>query len=102
MACDQLRNEQRHNRVLIGWKEQETNFLPTFKVQRQAGTEYKRQRIPSFCDRILYKSLPSRDGRLACKSFTGVPEIATSDHKPVHAEFEIQVPRCSVRLLFLL
>ena len=28
------------------------------QVKRQAGTEYKKQRSPAYCDRILWRSSP--------------------------------------------
>ena len=57
--------------------------MPTFKVQRAPGFEYKEQRTPAWCDRVLWKTAEGvgcRQTRLAVAA-----QIATSDHKPVTA-----------------
>lgn len=47
------------------------------------------QRIPSFTDRILTRSLPRFTGNLVCDSFRSVEEADTSDHKPVQGLFTL-------------
>jgi hypothetical protein len=90
----------RFGRVLQGFQEGPYNFAPTFKVKRfrefaegESGTVHRDYRIPSYCDRILWKS---RLPRTIAQLFqTSVPEVTTSDHKPVRAEFAIVFPSVS-------
>jgi endonuclease/exonuclease/phosphatase family metal-dependent hydrolase len=91
--ADQLQEQIRKRAALVGFKELPPNFPPTFKVERNQPLTYKNQRIPSYCDRVLWKSLPARSNELQCTTFNAVPEIMSSDHKPVFADFELKVPR---------
>jgi hypothetical protein len=91
--ADQLQQQIKEKKALVGFKEMEPNFPPTFKVERNQPLTYKSQRIPSYCDRVLWKSLPARVNDIQCTAFNAVPEIMTSDHKPVYADFEVKVPR---------
>jgi len=59
-------------------------------VNRQHDIEYKDQRIPSYCDRILWKSMPTLKGHVEQTALRVVPEVSTSDHKPVLAHFEVK------------
>jgi hypothetical protein len=81
-AGDQLVREIKAGRTLAGFKETVPAFMPTFKVERQVGTEFKRQRIPAWCDRILVRSLPTYEADITNMSFTSCPDLSTSDHKP--------------------
>eukprot|EP00955_Chlamydomonas_euryale_P061857 358199-Chlamydomonas_euryale.AAC.3 len=42
-------------RAFLGFTEPVIDFPPTFKVQRVDGIEYKPQRSPAWCDRVLYR-----------------------------------------------
>lgn len=88
---DQLRREIAEGRVFAGFTDLVPKFMPTFKVDRKAGLGYKAQRLPAWCDRVLHRSLPSFGERLRATEFVAAPEIATSDHKPVRATFEVDV-----------
>ena len=90
MLADQLRASQAEGRVFTGFEEGEYDFLPTFKVARVVGYEHKDQRIPSWCDRVLWKSMLPHWKRVVQKSLASVPAVSTSDHKPVVAAFEIE------------
>lgn len=48
------------------------------------------KRLPSFTDRILYKSLPAFKDRLSPGKFTSLESVTSSDHKPVQASFELE------------
>lgn len=89
IAADQLQAAQRAGDAFVGFEEGAMAFAPTFKVQRQPGIEYKRQRTPSYCDRILWKSMVSAKGNLVQSSLRPVPEVSTSDHKPVVSSFTL-------------
>ena len=88
-AADQLKNSIENGKAFTGFKEAPIEFPPTFKVRRQDGYEYNPQRVSSWCDRILYKSLPSCEGNIVVKSYEAISKSSTSDHKPVRAAFEI-------------
>jgi len=88
-AADQLKNSIENGKAFTGFKEAPIEFPPTFKVRRQDGYEYNPQRVSSWCDRILYKSLPSCEGNIVVKSYEAISKLSTSDHKPVRAAFEI-------------
>ena len=48
------------------------------------------QRVPSFCDRVLWHCLPSVKDRVQCTGYDSVETIGTSDHKPVWATFTLK------------
>jgi len=41
--------------------------------------------VPSYTDRVLWKSLPGFKGNVTLDDYTSCPAFATSDHKPVRA-----------------
>jgi hypothetical protein len=71
--------------VFYGFREGAIAFAPTFKVQKgEPGFCYAQKRSPAWCDRVLFKSaLPHKQA--TCDSYFTVPDICTSDHKPVAA-----------------
>ncbi|KAJ0400692.1 hypothetical protein ATCC90586_008595 [Pythium insidiosum] len=95
-ANDQLRHQIDLKRALVGWELLPAKFPPTFKRVRHTTDQFNPQRVPSYCDRVLHKSLPGLRRRLKCQSFQCVESITTSDHKPVRATFRIATtPRLS-------
>jgi hypothetical protein len=101
--------------VQQGFEEGKIHFPPTFKF-KQGSSEYSEQRVPSWTDRILWRvrtpeeaqqweSLHAGDescghnaGNAAatCASvvqayYTSLPELTSSDHKPVVAGFDVQL-----------
>ncbi|CAK4717329.1 unnamed protein product [Aphanomyces euteiches] len=50
----------------------------------------KKQRVPSYCDRVLWKSLPGFEKHLKLIEYKCVQDICTSDHKPIFASFELE------------
>lgn len=89
VAADQLRHAMKKGEAFSGFTESDIAFCPTFKVKRQAGTTHLTQRVSSYCDRVLVKSLPAYAGDAKCVAYRGHPAVATSDHKPVSAAFEV-------------
>jgi len=89
---------QKHagNHVFTGWTEIPPTFRPTYKYEREIldnkGSRIYSQeklRVPSWCDRILWKSHPSYTvERLEYKCCNS---ILTSDHSPVWASYTIPV-----------
>ena len=53
----------------------------------------KKERVPSYCDRILHRSMPHLEGRLVRTACFPVRAVTTSDHKPLAATFELRPPR---------
>ena len=89
-AADQLSRCQARGEAFGGFTDATpTGFAPTFKVRRQSGTVYKEQRVPSYCDRVLWKSMPPLARCVSKLSFDSLPQVSTSDHKPVLATFAV-------------
>lgn len=98
-SFDELRREMGERRVFGGFVEGKLHFPPTFKVQRGfTSMVYQETRVPSYCDRILWHSLPRHQSHVLQREYNCVEEIDTSDHKPVYAVFDIIVPKETVFL----
>lgn len=92
---DQLTAERRAFRTFHGLEEVDITFPPTFKFIIDQDEDYNpmawnwaKHRWPSWCDRILYLPFNNAIGSAHMKGFTihkytSIPEIMTSDHKPV-------------------
>jgi hypothetical protein len=63
--------------------------MPTFKVQREKGFNYKLQRTPAWCDRVLWKT--AEGFRCELTTLEAAGDIGTSDHKPVAAGLEMDL-----------
>lgn len=50
-------------------------------------------RVPSYTDRILFRSLPDMRKRLHCSLYTSCESVSCSDHKPVIGIFHVLVDR---------
>lgn len=89
LANDQLIHERIKHRVFNEFIESEITFPPTYKFDANSDLydTSKKQRIPSWTDRILYKSCDS----IQCMKYDSVRNIRTSDHRPVYATFKIRV-----------
>jgi hypothetical protein len=97
---DQLINQRREGNVLANFQEAEITFRPTFKVIVGEEEEYATIRIPSYCDRVLWHSLPALTNAVTNVAYTSLPYLTTSDHKPVLATFQVDLyapPRASSR-----
>ena len=93
---DQLNIERAAQRAFYGFHEAPLTFRPTYKFQ--AGTNLyeqrpdKKLRAPAWCDRILWRCSPDIDPKYLRQLYYGsVDELLLSDHKPVHALFEVGV-----------
>eukprot|EP00300_Choanocystis_sp_HF-7_P021739 c20833_g1_i1.p1 GENE.c20833_g1_i1~~c20833_g1_i1.p1 ORF type:complete len:835 (+),score=212.35 c20833_g1_i1:127-2631(+) len=92
---DQLMCEMKANRVLKGFRETRPTFQPTFKcVRGNVGMTYNGQRTPSYCDRILWSSLPGHTKHITQTVYAAAPNVTSSDHKPVFSVFDIELPNC--------
>ncbi|CAI6001691.1 unnamed protein product [Closterium sp. NIES-64] len=84
---DELQREIREGRSFYKFCEAPIAFAPTFKVLRDELQQYNPKRLPAWCDRVLWRSLPGC--KLTCTRYTSAPTILTGDHKPVLAEFDV-------------
>lgn len=50
-------------------------------------------RVPAWCDRILWRSFPDMKLDLSPGSYKSAPTITTSDHCPVSAVFTLDIPK---------
>jgi hypothetical protein len=105
-AHDQLQKVISGKVAMSFFEEGKLIFRPTFKVRRQKGIEYLDQRIPAYCDRVLWRSLPPVKDDLEIHAYSSLEQLSTSDHKAVFATFRIKarprpVPRVPPWLLTL-
>ncbi|XP_055500084.1 phosphatidylinositol 3,4,5-trisphosphate 5-phosphatase 2A-like [Leucoraja erinacea] len=98
LAVDQLNLEQEKRKVFLNFNEEEITFPPTYRYERNTRDVYSWQKhkttgirinVPSWCDRVLWKSYPETYNQ--CTSYGCTDDIMTSDHSPVFSTFEIGV-----------
>jgi len=51
----------------------------------------KKARVPSWCDRVLWREWPGRKPA-ALVEYDATPDVCTSDHTPVHARLRVTLP----------
>jgi len=95
LEADQLRNQMLEKRCFFGFKEMALKFWPTYRFLRETydadGNRVyndEKARIPSWCDRILWRTFP--DTEIEPVEYDSVPSVDTSDHVPVFALFKMQ------------
>lgn len=117
LCADQLRSAMANNETCAGFREGAIDFAPTFKhvpgapplTEEQAADEtagggaavgaglraYEatKMRVPSWCDRVLWRSWPAAVP-LQLLRYGSSPHLAASDHSPVSAGF-VLTPRTS-------
>jgi hypothetical protein len=59
------------------------------QVAQKAGHTYAYKRLPAWCDRVLYHTNMPRAWQPTCLEYKSVDRVATSDHKPVRAVYEV-------------
>ncbi|KAH7288076.1 hypothetical protein KP509_31G011100 [Ceratopteris richardii] len=87
LMMDELHREKEAQNVFYLFSEGEITFPPTFKMKRNTEDVYDQKRLPAWCDRVLWFSLPGFNVRQL--SYTSIPSISSSDHKPVAATFAL-------------
>ena len=83
-----VREALHEDQVISEFKEGDIKFNPTYKydVGQHNFDSSRKQRIPSWTDRILYID----DGnRVKLVEYQSVPGVSMSDHKPVYAIFDV-------------
>nr|XP_020643082.1 phosphatidylinositol 3,4,5-trisphosphate 5-phosphatase 1 isoform X1 [Pogona vitticeps] len=95
---DQLLIERKDQKVFLQFEEEEITFAPTYRFERNTRENYvytkqkatgMKYNLPSWCDRVLWKSYPLV--HVVCQSYGCTTDIMTSDHSPVFATFEVAV-----------
>ena len=82
-----LRNE---GKIFEGFQEATIDFPPTYKYHLQTYNDYSLKRIPSWCDRILYKDYDEDVTKIIkYTSIERFPELQFTDHQPVNLTIEI-------------
>lgn len=82
------------DKCFSSFKEGEIKFPPTYKFTINTNLyDTSRDRLPSWCDRILFKLTKDNDEIIDCESieYNHIEELNLSDHKPVYASFDIKV-----------
>ncbi|XP_029020280.1 inositol polyphosphate phosphatase-like 1b isoform X2 [Betta splendens] len=98
MCADQLTRERHKRKAFLSFKEEKITFPPTYRYERGSRDCYLWQKyktsgvrvnVPSWCDRILWKSYP--EAHIVCTAYGCTDDIFTSDHSPVFATFQVGV-----------
>ncbi|XP_060129945.1 phosphatidylinositol 3,4,5-trisphosphate 5-phosphatase 2 isoform X1 [Zootoca vivipara] len=98
LRVDQLNLEKEKHKIFLRFSEEEITFPPTYRYERGSRDTYVwhkqkptgvRTNVPSWCDRILWKSYP--ETHINSNSYGCTDDIVSSDHSPVFAAFEVGV-----------
>ncbi|XP_056898741.1 inositol polyphosphate phosphatase-like 1b isoform X1 [Takifugu flavidus] len=98
MCADQLTRERHKRKAFLNFNEEKITFPPTYRYERGSRDCYLWQKyktsgvrvnVPSWCDRILWKSYP--ETHITCTAYGCTDDIFTSDHSPVFATFDVGV-----------
>lgn len=83
---DQLNQVRKNNKFMDNLEEGHIEFAPTYRFYPNSDNYFiGEDRIPSYCDRILFKN--KEQGTLRLISYDSNNTIKTSDHRPVFAQF---------------
>ena len=87
---DQLTRSRLNGDAFLGFSEGDPakSHMPTFKMLREPGFNYKKQRTPAWCDRVLWKTAEGFSARQTTLYAAG--KIGSSDHKPVAAGLSLE------------
>ncbi|PPQ69978.1 hypothetical protein CVT25_001530 [Psilocybe cyanescens] len=102
LRFDQLKKAMRDKKAFEGFIEGPIEHMPTYRfspglMMDKLGYDLKRK--PAWTDRILY--MHSSACRVEQLSYTGHPEIVMSDHRPVSADFVVDMDFYDVETLQL-
>ncbi|KAJ7320397.1 hypothetical protein JRQ81_019908 [Phrynocephalus forsythii] len=98
LKVDQLSLEKEKHKIFLRFCEEEITFPPTYRYERGSRDTYVwhkqkptgvRTNVPSWCDRILWKSYP--ETHINSNSYGCTDDVVSSDHSPVFATFEVGV-----------
>ncbi len=91
LEFDQLKTGMATGEVFADFQEHVISFAPTFKVEKgkPGAGHYMKKRVPAYCDRVLWRSMPHVAGNVQCTMYNSCHFLSTSDHKPVVANFSV-------------
>ncbi|GFR83225.1 72 kDa inositol polyphosphate 5-phosphatase [Elysia marginata] len=91
LGGDQLIKYMTEGKIFHGFQEGRIKFNPTFKfdVNKDTYDSSQKNRVPSYTDRIMFRSKRKND--ITCMCYDAVMSIKHSDHKPVYGQFETVV-----------
>ncbi|BFU21533.1 inositol polyphosphate-5-phosphatase, putative [Entamoeba histolytica HM-1:IMSS-B] len=92
---DQLLYCMQSNKVFNHFCEAAIKFAPTFKIKIGKQGMYEENRIPSWCDRVLWKT--ENRHNVEVKEYMS-HELYCSDHKPVTCFMSIDLQRINIKL----
>jgi len=89
LAEDQLKIELSKGSVFHGFEEGPLMFFPTYKYDKDSSVydTSKKQRVPSWTDRILHKS--AKQGAISQTQYYSYDDVRISDHRPVIASYKV-------------
>ncbi|KAJ3907686.1 DNase I-like protein [Lentinula edodes] len=90
---DQLKTSIREKKAFEIFHEHDIHHLPTYRFGGGIATDslgYDVKRKPAWTDRILHAYSPLTT-KVNQSSYSGHPEITISDHRPVSADFQVNV-----------
>ncbi|KAI0061131.1 DNase I-like protein [Artomyces pyxidatus] len=93
LKFDQLKSSMRNKKAFEGFKEHTISHLPTYRFQNGILTDklgYDMKRKPAWTDRVLHMTSPFVPVHQL--SYASHPEVSMSDHKPVSADFIVEIP----------
>ena len=94
---DQLLIQRSKNAAFEGYNEAAITFKPTYRYIRGTDTYNEElNRIPSWCDRILWKSLPNCERFIKNTKYEALDSIQSSDHHPVAALFKVMTLKWNI------
>ncbi|CUA67708.1 inositol polyphosphate-5-phosphatase, 75kDa [Rhizoctonia solani] len=95
LKFDQLKVQQQLGKAFGSMTEGPIKFKPTYRciIGQKEGHYWDAKRRPAWTDRILYLTARGKEKtvRLVEDSYKSFPAISLSDHKPVCADFIVQV-----------
>eukprot|EP00792_Barthelona_sp_PAP020_P005455 TRINITY_DN2655_c0_g1_i1.p1 TRINITY_DN2655_c0_g1~~TRINITY_DN2655_c0_g1_i1.p1 ORF type:complete len:847 (-),score=186.55 TRINITY_DN2655_c0_g1_i1:92-2632(-) len=93
---DQLLNQSTDDCILRRYfTEEKITFFPTYKFTPGTSNYHpisdEKQRIPSYCDRILYHTRAKSTNNLISCKYDSISSLYISDHKPVYSLFKFNL-----------
>ncbi|KAF8491842.1 DNase I-like protein, partial [Russula emetica] len=93
LQFDELKSSIRGSKAFTGFDEHPISFLPTYRFTTNTLTDatgHDIKRKPAWTDRVLHKFSPFVP--VSQRSYDAHPWITMSDHRPVSAEFLVDIP----------
>ena len=77
---------------MCDFEEGAIDFAPTYRMLKGSdGYSNKKFQNPSYCDRVLWRSLPGSAPQLYQTLYSSAPKLDMSDHRPILATFAMNV-----------